>query len=213
VLLLGPIIIELIVLLFQGVILKNDITADPYLNTASFFYLIDPVISFAVQLFVAAAKGNAYLEDVKIPMFGMDDNPPLWLFVIASLFQTVLYIVIAIFVDHWKQNQYKRVGGRDGEMPPQLPVQQDVITHDQEVREERDNLDGNPYQIRIVDLCKTYPKANEMSVCKNTFGVKKGEVFGLLGPNGAGKTTTFKMVAMQMPSTSGEAHVLNYNVT
>jgi ABC-2 type transport system ATP-binding protein len=35
-----------------------------------------------------------------------------------------------------------------------------------------------------------------MAVCKNTFGVKKGEVYGLLGPNGAGKSTTFSMMAL-----------------
>jgi len=35
-----------------------------------------------------------------------------------------------------------------------------------------------------------------MAVCKNTFGAKKGEVYGLLGPNGAGKSTTFSMIAM-----------------
>lgn len=51
-------------------------------------------------------------------------------------------------------------------------------------------------QIRAVDLCKTYPGAKRMAVCRNTFGVKHGEVYGLLGPNGAGKSTTFSMMAM-----------------
>ena len=44
-----------------------------------------------------------------------------------------------------------------------------------------------------------------MAVCRNTFGARKGEVFGLLGPNGAGKSTTFNMIAMQLPITNGEA--------
>ena len=51
-----------------------------------------------------------------------------------------------------------------------------------------------------------------MAVCKNTFGVKPGEVYGLLGPNGAGKSTTFSMMAMQIPITSGSAHLMNYEV-
>ena len=52
-----------------------------------------------------------------------------------------------------------------------------------------------------------------MAVCKNTFGVKKGEVYGLLGPNGAGKSTTFGMMALQIPITSGDAQLMNYQVT
>lgn len=52
-----------------------------------------------------------------------------------------------------------------------------------------------------------------MAVCKNTFGVKKGEVYGLLGPNGAGKSTTFSMMALQIPITSGEAHLMGHEIT
>ena len=36
------------------------------------------------------------------------------------------------------------------------------------------------------------------AVNKNSFSVKKGEVFGLLGPNGAGKSTMFNMMSMDM---------------
>ena len=51
-----------------------------------------------------------------------------------------------------------------------------------------------------------------MAVCRNTFGAKPGEVYGLLGPNGAGKSTTFGMMAMQIPVTSGSAHLMNYEI-
>lgn len=51
-----------------------------------------------------------------------------------------------------------------------------------------------------------------MSVCRNTFGAKKGEVFGLLGPNGAGKSTTFNMMAMQLPITSGSAELMGTEI-
>jgi len=51
-----------------------------------------------------------------------------------------------------------------------------------------------------------------MAVCKNTFGAKKGEVFGLLGPNGAGKSTTFNMMAMQLPITSGNAELMGHEI-
>ena len=59
-----------------------------------------------------------------------------------------------------------------------------------------------------MKLCKTYPDAKQMAVCENTFGVKKGEVYGLLGPNGAGKSTTFGMMALQFPVSSGEAELM-----
>ncbi len=52
-----------------------------------------------------------------------------------------------------------------------------------------------------------------MAVCKNTFGVKKHEIYGLLGPNGAGKSTTFSMMAMQIPVTKGSAKLLEHEVT
>ena len=68
-------------------------------------------------------------------------------------------------------------------------------------------------QVRAVDLCKTYSGAKQMAVCKNTFGVKKGEVYGLLGPNGAGKSTTFGMMAMQFSVTSGEPELMGESLT
>jgi len=51
-----------------------------------------------------------------------------------------------------------------------------------------------------------------MAVCRNTFGVKKGEVYGLLGPNGAGKSTSFSMMALQIPMTSGNAQLMGHEV-
>jgi ABC-2 type transport system ATP-binding protein len=45
-----------------------------------------------------------------------------------------------------------------------------------------------------------------------SFEVKKGEIFGLLGPNGAGKSTTFKMLCGLLKPTSGDAHVVGYNL-
>jgi len=45
-----------------------------------------------------------------------------------------------------------------------------------------------------------------------SFEVNKGEIFGLLGPNGAGKSTTFKMLCGLLKPTSGEAHVVGYDL-
>jgi drug efflux transport system ATP-binding protein len=45
-----------------------------------------------------------------------------------------------------------------------------------------------------------------------SFEVKQGEIFGLLGPNGAGKSTTFKMLCGLLKPSSGEAHVVGYDL-
>ena len=72
--------------------------------------------------------------------------------------------------------------------------------------------DNGFMQIRAENLSKTYDKAPRMAVCKNTFGVHKGEVYGLLGPNGAGKSTTFSMMAMQNRITSGRAELMGSEI-
>jgi len=42
--------------------------------------------------------------------------------------------------------------------------------------------------------------------------IRQCEIFGLLGPNGSGKTTTINMVSGLSKPTSGEIHVMGYNL-
>lgn len=42
--------------------------------------------------------------------------------------------------------------------------------------------------------------------------IRRGEVFGFVGPNGAGKSTTIRMLCGILDPTSGEAHVLGYDI-
>ena len=90
----------------------------------------------------------------------------------------------------------------------------DVKEHEALVRQAagKPSEDSDFLQIRAENLCKTYKGAKSMAVCKNTFGAKKGEVYGLLGPNGAGKSTTFSMMALQMPITSGTAQLMGHDI-
>ena len=50
------------------------------------------------------------------------------------------------------------------------------------------------------------------AVNKNTFCVRKGEVFGLLGPNGAGKTSTFNIMTMALKRSDGDARLFNMSL-
>ena len=51
-----------------------------------------------------------------------------------------------------------------------------------------------------------------VAVDQISFDIPKGEIFGLLGPNGAGKTTTIRMLCGILAPTSGQAHVLGFDV-
>ena len=53
------------------------------------------------------------------------------------------------------------------------------------------------------DLCAVDDLSLEIRQC---------EIFGLLGPNGSGKTTTINMVSGLSNPTSGEIHVMGYDL-
>ena len=65
--------------------------------------------------------------------------------------------------------------------------------------------------IEIQDLVKVYPDGTE-ALKGITFDIKEGEFFGFLGPNGAGKSTTIRIITTLLPRTSGDVHVLGYDV-
>lgn len=126
-------------------------------------------------------------------------------------YQIIVIFATVVLIDWLISRRYKKADTHaPGELPPILPIHQDVTDHEDQVRQAGGLSENDPeyLQVRAVDLCKTYSGAKQMAVCKNTFGVKKGEVYGLLGPNGAGKSTTFGMMAMQFSVTSGEPELM-----
>src|SRR3989442_3793820 len=64
--------------------------------------------------------------------------------------------------------------------------------------------------IEMLDLCKSFGKFQAVDHLSLT--VRRGEIFGLLGPNGSGKTTTINMISGLSVPTSGEMHVIGYDV-
>lgn len=197
-----------------ALVLSGDY-ADNLLQVVSYFTVVDPVACFVVACWnLSCSNKEASIEELQLPSFGMDEALNLWIPVIFMLCQSVLYVAMGIVIDNFIQQKYRKRGGIDGGLPPQLDVHEDVTQHAQEVKAIGNSMKmgDTDLQIKVVDICKTYPRAEVQAVCKNTFGVAKGEVFGLLGPNGAGKSTTFSMIAMQIPLTSGNAHVLGHEI-
>lgn len=66
------------------------------------------------------------------------------------------------------------------------------------------------YVIEALDLVKKY--GDFYAVKKNSFQIKKGEIYGLLGPNGAGKSTSFKMMCGLATPTSGTARIMGQDI-
>ena len=190
-LLFGPIAISMIFAAIFG--FDSSVS-----NAISPWYFIDPILTFAIQLYGICCRGKPDLDDFSIKIFGSLE-PSLGLYCAVILTQTLIVGTINVCLDMYIRNGYRRTGGTEGEAPPLLDVRQDVLDHEQEVRTNANRLqdDDQSYQIKAIDISKTYPGANRMAVCRNTFGAHKGEVFGLLGPNGAGKSTTFNMLSLQ----------------
>lgn len=69
---------------------------------------------------------------------------------------------------------------------------------------------SNEIVIDAQNLTKTFGSFTAASDI--TFQVPRGEIFGLLGPNGAGKSTTFKMLCGLLKPTSGNAHVMGFDL-
>ncbi len=66
------------------------------------------------------------------------------------------------------------------------------------------------FTVEACDLVKKY--GDFYAVKKNSFCIKKGEIFGLLGPNGAGKSTSFKMMCGLSTPTEGTATIMGVDI-
>ena len=79
-------------------------------------------------------------------------------------------------------------------------------------------LSANQRNDRLVDavsvshLSKTYPGGTQ-ALQDVSFNVARGHVFCLLGRNGAGKTTLLRILATQLRSSGGTAHVLGHDIS
>src|SRR5713101_8354201 len=64
--------------------------------------------------------------------------------------------------------------------------------------------------VETREISKTY--GHLIAVDKLSLEIDEGEVFAFLGPNGSGKTTTIRMLCGIITPTSGEGHVLGFDI-
>src|SRR6266852_3911241 len=64
--------------------------------------------------------------------------------------------------------------------------------------------------VSAQELTKVYGEIT--AVDHLSLEVRQGEVFAFLGPNGSGKTTTIRMLCGIIRPTSGQGHVLGFDV-
>jgi len=65
--------------------------------------------------------------------------------------------------------------------------------------------------LEVKNLSKTF--GGVTAVQDVSFSVETNEIVALIGPNGAGKTTVFNLISGIIPSSSGQIHFLNKNIT
>lgn len=71
-----------------------------------------------------------------------------------------------------------------------------------------ENVPENVIEVRRL----TRRFGNQIAVNGVSFSVRRGEVFAFLGPNGSGKSTTIRMLCGILLPTSGEGHVLGFDI-
>lgn len=64
-----------------------------------------------------------------------------------------------------------------------------------------------PTAVRLVDVRKTFPGAEEAAVERLSLDVPRGSVVALIGPSGCGKTTSLRMINRLIEPTSGHVEV------
>jgi ABC-2 type transport system ATP-binding protein len=66
---------------------------------------------------------------------------------------------------------------------------------------------------RVIDVEQLTRRFGDFCAVDHiSFQVRRGEVFGFLGANGAGKSTTIRILCGLLAPTSGQGHVLGYDI-
>lgn len=123
-------------------------------NAISFF--LDPFYTFfdGTRQLILTWLSKVYADKIyHIPITpNLHVSTPLCCGVMIG--QALFYMLIVIWKDNKDCNAFKKVGGADGVLQPQLQVYTDILDHEKTVK---DPINDSEYLIKAVDLKKTYP--------------------------------------------------------
>jgi ATP-binding cassette subfamily A (ABC1) protein 3 len=130
------------------------------------------------------------------------------LFPILLLIQSVLYLLVTVFLESRKYNLSLQKVNK-----PRKEIKENPIFDATEINSEANRVqeENNTDPIKVLNLEKTYENGYQ-AVRGVSFGVEKKQIFGLLGPNGAGKSTTFSILTALNPRTSGSVKLMNTEI-
>ncbi|KAL4489354.1 hypothetical protein ABPG72_019009 [Tetrahymena utriculariae] len=129
------------------------------------------------------------------------------------LVEGVIYYLLVFLVENHSQISFL-----NNMFSKEKSVEYQPKEYDEDVQKEINLIEQtNPsdYTVRVNKLRKVFIPSKErtkVAVDQVSFGIGNGECFTLLGVNGAGKTTTFKILSGEIQQTSGECHIMGYDL-
>ena len=87
----------------------------------TFWYFISPFFTFLLMTLNLAVRGNVYLEDQEFEI-SEGNKVDIGISTIVYGYQILILFTIVVLLDRYYQDGYKRQGGTEGQLPPQLEV-------------------------------------------------------------------------------------------
>ncbi|KAL4490757.1 hypothetical protein ABPG72_021811 [Tetrahymena utriculariae] len=133
--------------------------------------------------------------------------------IIFLIIEGIFYYLLVFLVEN-----YNQISFLSNMFSKEKQVKYEPKEYDEDVQKEIEIINQtNPsdYTVRVNKLRKVFIPAKDrikVAVDQISFGIGNGECFTLLGVNGAGKTTTFKILSGEIQQTSGECHIMGYDL-
>ncbi|EAR81921.2 ABC transporter family protein (macronuclear) [Tetrahymena thermophila SB210] len=133
--------------------------------------------------------------------------------IIFMILEGFIYYLLVFLVENHSQISFL-----NNMFSKEKSVEYQPKEYDEDVQKEIDLIaETNPsdYTVRVNKLRKVFiPSKDRIKVAVDqvSFGIGNGECFTLLGVNGAGKTTTFKILSGEIQQTSGECHIMGFDL-
>uniref|UniRef100_H2Z856 ABC transporter domain-containing protein n=1 Tax=Ciona savignyi TaxID=51511 RepID=H2Z856_CIOSA len=142
----------------------------------------------------------------------VDDSFTLLEVILMLLFDTVLYMVLAVYIEGVWPGEY----GIPKKWYFPFMVKILLVGHSTSPKEYfEDEPDNLRRVVEIKGLRKVFKSGTKEKVAVDNLSINmyEGQITVLLGHNGAGKTTTMSMLTGFFPPSSGEASIMGHNIT